>query len=201
MKIIMIRHGQTEWNALEKYQGQTDIDLNEVGREQAEKLAVYWREHKPEVEAIYCSDLSRSRETAVIIGRALQLKPIMDRRFREINFGNWEGLTYREVNEQYPRELDDWLHHTLQVRLSGGEAVDDVVARSMEGVRDIAARHQGTVIVVSHGGLIKILLNHLQAPYGKWKTYLASGSMTILDCREDKIKPVRIGATVTDLAG
>jgi broad specificity phosphatase PhoE len=192
----MVRHGQTEWNILQKYQGQTDIDLNDTGREQAKKLALYLAAHEQGVEAIYCSDLSRCRETALIIGKALELTPALDSRFREIHFGHWEGLNYTEVAERYPQELDDWLNRTLQVKISGGESISGLLDRSLEGIRQISAQHQGSVIIVSHGALIKILLNHLNAPVGQWKTYLHSGSMTILECQEDVITPIQIGLTI-----
>ncbi|MEA1961437.1 MAG: alpha-ribazole phosphatase [Bacillota bacterium] len=196
MRIILIRHGQTEWNALMKYQGQTDIDLNKVGREQAQRLARYFAEQGTEIEALYCSDLSRCRETAEIIGKEVGLKPILDTSFREINFGCWEGLTHTEVIRQYNREYDDWVHRTLQFQIAGGESVQDVLERCLPGIHHIAGNHQGTIIVVTHGGLIKILLNHLGLPEEEWKTYLHSGSMTTLEYKENEFIPIEIGLTV-----
>ena len=196
MKIIMLRHGLTQWNVLGKYQGQTDIGLNNNGRIQAHKLALFLAEQEQAVEAIYCSDLSRCRETAAIIGKALALTPILEPRFREIHFGNWEGLTYTEVTEKYPQEQSDWLNRTLEVKVSGGESIPAVLTRCLAGIRDISKQHQGTVIVVSHGGFIKILLNHLGAPTGMWEAHLHSGSMTILECEGDAIIPIQIGLTI-----
>src|SRR5665647_3785765 len=84
MKVILLRHCQTEWNVLQKYQGHTDIDLNDYGRQQAQRVADYLRENES-IEAIYCTDLSRGRETAEIIGRALQLPVQGDVRWRELS--------------------------------------------------------------------------------------------------------------------
>ena len=148
--MILVRHGQTEWNALQKYQGHTDIALNDLGRSQAQKIADYLRDHEV-VEAVYCSDLSRSLETAEIIGQGLELSPISDVRLKEISFGVWEGLTYTEVYQQYPQEFDYWFQSTRQVKVPGGESFEQVVERSLQALQEIAARHNGTVVVVSHG--------------------------------------------------
>lgn len=195
MRIILARHGQTDWNVLLKYQGRTDIDLNDKGRAQAKILAKYLSEHESPIEAIYCSDLSRSRETAEIIGEILGIAPALDSRFREIHFGAWEGLTYPEVGEKYPQALNEWLINPLGAKIPDGELIQAAANRSVEGVRDIASKHKGTVVIVSHGGLIKTLLSHLNAPFGP-ETYLASGSVSILECTNDSIIPVAIGKPV-----
>ncbi|CFX97930.1 Alpha-ribazole phosphatase, CobC [Syntrophomonas zehnderi OL-4] len=192
MKVILLRHGQTEWNALQKYQGHTDIPLNPTGREQAEKIAGYLRDNE-EVEAIYCSDLSRGRETAAIIAEKLQLTATCDSRWRELCFGDWEGLTFTEVYEKYPREFDDWFNSTRTIKVPGGESFADVLGRALPALDEIAALHTGTVVVISHGGLIKAVLDHLQGSNGMWETSLQPGSMTILERRGGEYVPVKIG--------
>jgi alpha-ribazole phosphatase/probable phosphoglycerate mutase len=181
----MVRHGQTEWNAQQKYQGHTDIPLNEKGREQARTIARYLLEHE-KVEAIYCSDLQRGMETAQIIGQTLNLEPVKDIRFKEMSFGQWEGMTFTEVYKQYPREFDNWYRHTMDVKVPGGESLNDVLHRSLEALYEIAARHQGTVVVVSHGGLIKSLLNHLQEDHDMWGSRLETGSMVVLEWQQGR---------------
>lgn len=192
MKIILLRHGQTEWNALQKYQGHTDIALNDFGREQARKVAVYLRDHE-EIEAIYCSDLSRGRETAEIIAAELQLHTNLDARWRELCFGHWEGLTFTEVYEQYPQAFDDWFNNTRQVKVPGGESFDEVLERVLPALAEIAGAHQGTVLVVSHGGVIRTLLNHLHGGNGMWETLLEPGSMTFLEWQGDHFVQATIG--------
>jgi len=194
MKVILLRHGQTEWNALQKYQGQTDINLNDYGREQAATVAEYLKENES-IEAIYCSDLSRGRETAEIIARELQLPVRYDARWRELSFGCWEGLTYSEVCQQYPQEYDSWFKNTRQMQVPGGESFDDVLARSLPALHELAERHEGTVLVVSHGGLIKTILNNLHGD-GMWDIYLEPGSMSFLEWQESEFIPQKIGVTL-----
>ncbi len=191
----MVRHGETDWNLLQKYQGQTDIDLNNTGRAQANKLACYLAEHENPIEAVYCSDLSRSRETAEIIGEVLDVTPIPDPRFREIHFGAWEGLTYPEVMTSYPQEMHDWLHMPVKMIIPGGEPVQSVINRSISGIQEIAAKHEGTILVVSHGGLIKILINYLDISLTP-KLILTSASMTILECMNGLINLVSVGKSI-----
>jgi alpha-ribazole phosphatase/probable phosphoglycerate mutase len=191
MKIILLRHGQTEWNALQKYQGHIDIGLNDIGREQAEKLALYLRENE-NIEAIYCSDLSRSRETAEIIGRELQLPVQADERLREIGFGNWEGMTYEEVSQTYPEEYAKWFNNNLTIKVPGGESIDDLLARSLPALGDLAKKHEGTVLVVSHGGLIKTILNHILGS-DCWDIYLHPASISSLEWDGERFVPQLIG--------
>jgi len=192
MKIILLRHGQTEWNALQKYQGHTDIALNDFGRQQASRIAAYLRDHE-KIEAIYCSDLSRGRETAEIIADQLQLSVNCDPRWRELCFGKWEGMTFTEVYERYPQEFDDWFHNTRRVQVPGGESFDEILERALPALSEITAQHKGTVLVVSHGGLIKTLLNHLQTGNGLWETYLEPGSMSFLEGQEGELVVSQIG--------
>ncbi len=192
MNVILMRHGQTEWNTLHKYQGHTDITLNDFGREQARRVASFLRENE-RVEAIYCSDLSRGRETAEIIARELQLPVKTDIRWREISFGHWEGLTFNEVYEQYPKEFDDWYKNTLHLKVPGGESFAELLERALPALAEMAVQHSGTVLVVSDGGLIKTMLNHLHSGNGLWDTYLDPGSMSYLEWQGDTFVPVKIG--------
>lgn len=191
MKVILLRHGQTEWNTLQKYQGHTDIALNDFGRKQAQMVASYLCDNE-EIEAIYCSDLSRGRETAEIVARENKLEVNCDPRLREISFGHWEGLTFSEVYERYPQEFDNWFHNTRLVKVPGGESFDDVLARSLPALEEIVAQHSGTVLVVSHGGLIKTLINHLNGGNGMWETSLEPASMTYLEWEGGSFTPVKI---------
>jgi len=195
MQVILLRHGQTEWNKLHKYQGHTDIELNDYGRAQAGKVAAYLRDNE-RIEAIYCSDLSRGRETAEIIARELLLPVKADARWRELGFGHWEGLTFNEVYEQYPQEYDDWYNNTLQLKIPGGESLAEILERALPALTEIAAQHSGTVLVVSHGGLIKTMINHLHSGNGLWDTYLEPGSMTFLEWQGGAFVPVKIGFNV-----
>lgn len=197
MKIILVRHGQTEWNALKKYQGQSDIPLNDVGKEQAARAGDYIAKNE-NIEAIYCSDLSRTKETAQIIADklGLGLDPIADERLRELFFGLWEGLTFTEVYEQYREEFNNWFNDTLNVKVPEGESFSELVDRSMAAIKEISQKHKGTVVVVTHGGVIKAILSQSGKEKDLWQKGVEPASLTyleindgILECKEVGVIP------------
>lgn len=167
LELTLVRHGETAWNTERRYQGGSDVPLNDVGRVQAEQLAP--RLQNIAFDAVYSSDLSRAMQTAqlALAERAALIRP--EPRLREINFGKFEGLTYEEIKQQYPQELATW-EQDRNMPTHGGESLDAVVAR----VRDFAAHLRGThdtqhVLVVGHGGSLGILLAlALDMPPGKW---------------------------------
>ena len=136
--LLLVRHGETDWNAEGRLQGHTDTPLNDHGRRQARALA--GRLADDGIDAVYSSDLSRARETAEIVGERLGLHVVLDTALRERDWGTWEGLTGAE------RE---------RVELSG-EAMEAHRERTLRALRAIAARHPGgRILVVTHGGSIR----------------------------------------------
>src|SRR4051794_38680024 len=101
--IYLIRHGETDWNVQERFQGHTDIPLNENGRSQARQLIAVCRHHK--IEAILSSDLSRALETAQIIAAQLEIKVFQNAGLREANLGKAQGLTHSEIEQQFGKSL------------------------------------------------------------------------------------------------
>ena len=136
--LLLIRHGETDWNAEGRLQGHTDRPLNDFGRRQANALAD--RLAGDGITAVYTSDLSRARETAEIVAGRLGLPVVVDPDLRERNWGNWEGLTGSE------RDRVEYV----------GEAIDAHGERVMRAVRRIAELHPGErVVVVTHGGSLR----------------------------------------------
>ena len=136
--LLLVRHGETDWNASGRLQGHTDRPLNDYGRRQARELAD--RLADDGIVAIYASDLSRAKETAEIVGVRLGLPVVIDADLRERNWGSWEGLT--------PEERDAVAFE--------GETPRDHRDRLMRAVRRIAERHPGQrVVVVTHGGSMR----------------------------------------------
>ena len=136
--LLLVRHGETDWNADGRLQGHTDRPLNEYGRRQARELAS--RLAGEGADALYASDLARARETAEIVGVELGLPVVLDADLRERNWGTWEGLT--------PSERD-------AVEFEG-ESHEEHRERIMRAVRRIAERHPGQrVVVVTHGGSMR----------------------------------------------
>jgi broad specificity phosphatase PhoE len=136
--LLLVRHGETDWNAEGRLQGHTDRPLNDYGRRQAKDLAE--RLAGEGADAIYASDLARAKETAEIVGERLGLTVVIDSDLREKNWGNWEGLTG-----------DERVHVEFE-----GESTEDHRERVMRAVRRIAERHPGQrVVVVTHGGSLR----------------------------------------------
>ena len=147
----MIRHGETEWNATKRAQGQADVPLNDVGRRQAREAAA--RLDGVTLGAVYASDLSRAIDTAEPIARARDLEVTTDPAFREIDQGEWEGLALDEIRSRWP---DLWGPARHFVQRPGGESPEQVQKRALEGVARVIERHpQTAVAIVSHGGTIR----------------------------------------------
>ena len=159
--LILIRHGETDWNVEGRYQGQSDVPLNDRGRRQSAELAAVLREREPSV--IYCSDLRRAGESAEILGRALGLCVYQDSRLREIHLGSWEGMLFEDIQTKFSELLKLRKLDPRTVSAPGGETVEQVQIRVMAAIRDIVERHPNeTVAIVSHGLPLAILIAHDQ---------------------------------------
>jgi broad specificity phosphatase PhoE len=155
-RIVLWRHGRTEWNASGRFQGQTDIDLDEIGRAQAWESARRLAALEPDL--LISSDLRRTRDTmaalAEITGKPIQL----DERLRETFAGEWQGLTGAEIASRHPEEYKAWRAGDPLLKVGGGETRQDVAERMAAAVRDIAARlaDDGLAVLTSHGGAARL---------------------------------------------
>ena len=155
--LFLIRHGQTDWNAEGRWQGQADPSLNEHGREQANRLAQELAHQN--LTALYSSDLRRALETAQIIGEGLGLEVIVEPRLREVNLGLWQGILSTDIQAQYPHEFREWHTTPLTVRPPGGEDIQALATRVLNGVNEIIARHPSECVgVVAHEFPIAVVL-------------------------------------------
>ena len=170
-KVFLIRHGLTLWNHERRYQGHTDIELSEEGIKQA--IALKIRFMKTKLQAIYSSDMQRTVKTAEIINEAHQLPLQLFTELREINFGNWEGLTYEQIAKQYPQQLHGWVTTPHLTKIPGGESLMAVQERAMRIMHVIVSKHpEGSVIIVAHGVVIAtIICGFLELPIEKMKEY------------------------------
>ncbi|HWI55282.1 MAG TPA: alpha-ribazole phosphatase [Desulfobacteria bacterium] len=156
-RLFLVRHGETEWNKDLRYQGHRDIPLSEVGFAQAEKVAL--RLSKEKLDAIYSSDLSRAFETAKAIGRFHEAPIKMVRELRETNFGRWEGLTYKEIDQQFKEVMSGWRVNPRDVKIPDGESLGEVRDRCLKGLDKILSDNPDrNVLVVAHGGIIRIVV-------------------------------------------
>lgn len=150
-RFCLIRHGQTDWNLEGRYQGQSDVPLNLVGRSQAEELALQLRGKG--IKAIFSSDLQRASETAKIIGSSLKLPVITDSRLREINQGEWEGQLVGILKERYSKLWEQRKEDPANIRPPGGETVGEVAVRMYEVLDEIANRFPDSKVIISSHGL------------------------------------------------
>jgi len=155
-ELLLIRHGETQWNVAEVFRGRIDIELNETGIKQAELLATYLSKLK--LEAIYSSPLKRALKTAETIARHHKLEVSIAPGLVDLDYGKWQGLAHQEVKDKYPELYATWLEHPERVRMPQGESLDEVRRRAMGVVNDITMRHRGTVVLVSHRVVNKVLI-------------------------------------------
>ncbi len=167
-RILLVRHGQTDWNINRRFMGYQDIPLNAAGLQQAAALAqrlARLLEDDPPL-AIYSSDLSRAWQTAQVIQQALlaarpgePLPLVAEPRLREMNFGQWEGFTYNELLSSQAEALQAWNADLLNVAPPDGESMGRVAERVLAVYQETLTAHpDATVMIVAHGGPLQVLL-------------------------------------------
>lgn len=156
--IILVRHGQTEWNRVERFRGRADVPLNETGLAQAEatgrRIADEW---KP--VAIYSSPLSRAIRTAEAVAWHFGLPVQMHPGLIDIDYGQWQGLTPDEAKGRWPEMIDAWYAAPHKAHIPNGETLDELRVRGTGAVNEIAIRHESqTVVMVGHTVINRIIL-------------------------------------------
>jgi len=161
-EIIIIRHGETEWNKTGRFQGHSDVPLSAEGRAQAAALGQNLAlDH---VHAIYASDLTRAMETAAPLAKRFGLEVISDPLLRELNFGAWEGRNFNDVNAENPNAMKNFYTDPEQADIPESEPFPEFQRRVAGRVREIVAQERGKrIVVVSHGASIRILLADILA--------------------------------------
>jgi alpha-ribazole phosphatase len=191
-KVILVRHGQTLWNLEMKYQGHCDVALTDKGIRQA-KLAAE-RLAGERISAVYASDLNRAFKTAECIASKHNLPVAAIPELREINFGDWEGMTFEgisdPINNHWSEEMTKVFSHPGEAQIPGGENFIQVRERAMSALHKLVAAHPDqTIVVVSHGGTIRtvlcaildINLNNL------WKIKQDNTAINMLEYYDDEI--------------
>lgn len=181
-RVLLIRHGETDWNAAGRWQGFEQIPLNAQGLGQARALASYLRERP--IQALCTSDLSRAFQTASAVGDSLGIAPQVDERWRELNLGIFQGLTMSDIESQYPDELVAWRANYMGYKVPGGESRLEMQGRAYQAWLEISSQPEGPeVAIVSHGGTIKLLLMKLFENDGAMirNMHIANTSITILE--------------------
>ncbi len=157
MRLILIRHGESSWNQERRIQGISDIELNERGREQAEKISIALRGEK--VNAIYSSPLKRAVDTAKAIAQVHHLEVNIEPDLRELDVGELDGLREKEVNQRYGEFWKEWRKGDGSIHLPGGESLEELQRRAWRAIQHIDGKHSNeVVIVVSHLFAIRTII-------------------------------------------
>ncbi len=187
MRLLLVRHGETDWVRKGLYQGATDVALNRQGLAQARRVARAIQKEKP--FAVYCSEMVRAQQTCSFIASACRQKPIIDPRLNEISFGVWEGIPYREIRKRFPKQVHKWYHTSWTSCPSGGESLKSLrkrVSSFLSQVVDKFKHRDGTCVLVTHGGPIRMfLLELLEIPVSLfWTIRVDPASISAVNIRQ-----------------
>lgn len=155
-EIIIIRHGETEWNVANIFRGRLDVPLNENGISQAESLSRYLGDWK--IDAIYSSPLKRAFQTAELVAHPHGLAVEVAKGLIDFNFGEWQGLSHREAREKFPDVYKDYLERPEKVQIPGGESLEEVRTRALSALEVILSKGYGSIALVSHRVVNKVLI-------------------------------------------
>ncbi|MCD5001476.1 histidine phosphatase family protein [Enterococcus saccharolyticus] len=157
MKLYFVRHGHTEWNESNRIQGSQDVDLSEKGILQAKKLANKLQKKQLTISKIYSSPQKRAIQTAKSISNKLAISTVVKEGLQEINLGLWEGLTWKEVQEDYASEFNVWFHNRRYQIAPEGESYQQLMVRVMSVLEEIIDQNQEDVLIVTHSAVIMCL--------------------------------------------
>ncbi len=182
MRLLLVRHGDTEFNSSHRFMGHSDIELSPAGRQQIERLRDYLVDDK--IEAVYASDLLRTITTARILtdGRGLVVTPCPE--LREMNYGLCEGLTFGEINQSYPAVAEQCVNFSPSLEFPEGETFQDFSKRTISFLDRLKAhKPSDTVLIVSHNGPLKTLVCHFLGIEMEhwWQIRIDTASLSIID--------------------
>jgi len=195
IKLILIRHGESDGNVKRKFSGFQDVDLTEKGVWQAKRLAR--RLEGVQIDSVYCSDLKRARRTAEIIFKDRGIDIITNPKFREINFGAWEGYTFEEVKAKfgYGDKFNSWLENIkVEVNIPQGESLVNLNDRVIAELSNVLKKHEKidkdeTIALVCHGGTIRVILSNAlnMGLKNMWNIEQYSTALNIINYYDHKV--------------
>ena len=160
--VILIRHGESEANREDIFAGHLNVDLMPKGVEQAQKTAQYIVENYT-VDKVYASDLKRAYKTGKTLADKLGMEIIVDKRFREIDAGEWDGIKFNELGDKYAEEFRIWRDDIANAKCTGGESVEDLRKRVFGAATGVAENNDGkTVVIATHATPIRVMQTYVQ---------------------------------------
>jgi len=179
MKIYLVRHAPTESTRSDIYVGITDEKLSVQGWQEASALGDFFADKQ--IETVLCSDLKRSQDTAMVIAQACRASLSVEKQLREINFGDLEGKDFNYVSEHFPLLVDCWKNNVFDLTFPNGDNYESFAARVEQFANDLINRLYENVVVVGHGGFLKILTCFLMKidKENWWKFKYATSSVSL----------------------
>lgn len=191
-RLILIRHGQTQWNLEKRYMGSTDIGLNCEGLAQADKLRARLKTTK--VDRVYSSDSARAFDFAKIIFPRMAVEAMPE--LQEMDFGLIEGMTHDEIMKKYPSEYDRWLKDIHAANMPEGESMQIFRVRVLKAFnRIISHNHEKIIAIVTHAGPIRIIINEIVSSGDFWSTMPDSASVNIIELTGGEAKVLLLNDT------
>jgi probable phosphoglycerate mutase len=195
--IVLIRHGQTEWNRNDRFRGRADVPLNETGLAQAE--ATGWRVAKAwQPVAVYSSPLGRAVKTAEAIAKHFDLPVQIHPGLADIDFGDWQGLTPDEARQRWPEQIDRWYNYPELARIPNGESLADLRQRAMQTIQELTGKHPSdTIALVGHTVINRIILLSVLGLGNKrfWKIKQDTCAINVFEAEEDNFTLVSVNDT------
>ena len=179
LELLLIRHGETLWNAGKIFRGRADIPLNETGKRQAVLLGEYLKDET--IDAVYTSPLSRAEETAARIAGPHQMKAVAVSDLTDMDFGEWQGKELDEISQKYKDLYRDWLNIPEQAAIPGGESFARITGRITRFMEEVKARHgNGKIVIVTHRVIVKLAICLLLEISNNrfWNFQVDTGSIT-----------------------
>ncbi|WAM32855.1 histidine phosphatase family protein [Caldicellulosiruptor morganii] len=186
-RIYLIRHGETDWNRYNKVQGSIDTDLNETGIQQAKKLAERLKNEK--IDIVFSSTLKRAYLTANEIKAFHPEIPLrLTERLNEMNFGEWEGLSFDELEKKYSETYRLWKENPDRATFPGEGSLYNVMERVKSFFEEVLNESYSNIVVVTHGGIIKLSIIYLlELPFDFYKKcWIGNASLSIVDIKENR---------------
>ncbi|MGI9558590.1 MAG: histidine phosphatase family protein [Thermodesulfobacteriota bacterium] len=187
MLLTLVRHGETEWNRLQRCQGVSDIPLNENGIFQSKLLAESLKNEK--IDAVFSSGLKRASSTAEAIAKFHGLEVGVDEDFREMDQGEFEGVEFSEIREKHSDKLKMWVESPASFRIPGGETLSEVQKRAMNGIENMLGKWTDAhIVVVSHNlTIVSMLCEFNSTPISGFRDFkISETSRTVVSCESGK---------------
>lgn len=180
--LLLVRHGETELKSSERYWGHTDVKLGALGIEQAERVRDLLATER--IDIIFSSNLERASKTADIIASRHKMEVITCAELKEVNFGELEGLTFKEIAQRYPEVVKSWVEGKTDLKYPGGESLSELAERASNFTRRLKnVSPEQTVLIVAHSGVLRLLMCHLMGigQENWWRFKLDFASLSVME--------------------